>query len=226
MRALPLLHRARSSSRESMMVAYASRTGTRRNLAALRAAGWRLMVSATGVLRHEGFPYALDNGAWTAHQAGKPFNGEAFRKALALLGGDADFAVLPDVVAGGWRSLDLSASWHAETARSCPRVYLPVQNGLEPSDLSGFLSSIAGIFVGGTTEWKLRTMPQWATLAHERGIKCHVGRVNTRRRIIAAQLAGADSFDGSSVTRFANTLPLLEGTRRQRTINLNSQETP
>ena len=28
------------------MIAYASRTGTRRNLAALRAAGWRLLVSA------------------------------------------------------------------------------------------------------------------------------------------------------------------------------------
>lgn len=45
------------------MIGYASRTGTRRNLDALRAAGWRLMVSARGALRTEGFPYALDNGA-------------------------------------------------------------------------------------------------------------------------------------------------------------------
>lgn len=33
------------------MIGYASRTGTRRNLAALREADWRLLVSARGVLR-------------------------------------------------------------------------------------------------------------------------------------------------------------------------------
>jgi hypothetical protein len=56
------------------MIGYASRTGTRRNLAALRAAGWRLLLSPTGVLRTEGFRYALDNGAWTAHQQGTEFD--------------------------------------------------------------------------------------------------------------------------------------------------------
>lgn len=49
------------------MIAYASRTGTRRNLAAIREAGWRLLVSAASCLRNEGFPYALDNGAWSAY---------------------------------------------------------------------------------------------------------------------------------------------------------------
>jgi hypothetical protein len=45
------------------MAGYASRTGTRRNLAALRDAGWRLLVSAEAELRTEGMRYALDNGA-------------------------------------------------------------------------------------------------------------------------------------------------------------------
>lgn len=178
------------------------------------------MVSATGVLRHEGFAYALDNGAWTAHAKGLPFDGEAFRDALAAVGAAADFVVLPDVVAGGWRSLDLSSSWLAETARMNPRVYLPVQDGVSPSDVEAFVSSVVGIFVGGTTEWKLRAMPKWAEWAHARGLRCHVGRVNTRRRIIACQLAGADSFDGSSATRFASTLPLLDASRRQRSLTL------
>ena len=40
-----------------MMIGYASRTGTKRNLDALRAAGWRLLISATGVHRDEGFPF-------------------------------------------------------------------------------------------------------------------------------------------------------------------------
>lgn len=204
------------------MAAYASRTGTRRNLDALRAAGWRLMVSATGVLRTEGFPYALDNGAWTAHAKGLPFDRDAFRRALVQLGAGADFVVLPDKVAGGFDSLDLSAAWLPVVADVTTRIYLPVQNGVVESDVEWFADKVAGIFVGGTTDWKLRTMPRWGAWARSRGLRCHVGRVNTRRRIVACQLAGADSFDGSSVTRYANTLPLLDGSRRQRMIQLTT----
>jgi hypothetical protein len=43
----------------------------------------------------------------------------------------------------------------------------------------------------------------------------HVGRVNTARRIRLCAEAGADSFDGTSVTMFSCTLPLLESARRQ-----------
>ncbi len=91
------------------MIPYASRTGTRRNLAALRAAGWRLLVSAKGALLHEGFRYALDNGAWSAYQAKEPFDEAAFLRAIDRLGAGADWIVIPDIVAGGLRSLDYSA---------------------------------------------------------------------------------------------------------------------
>ena len=94
-----------------MMLAYASRTGTRRNLDALRAAGWRLMVSARGVLRTEGFRYALDNGAWTSFQRNEPFDEAAFERAVALLGPGADWIVLPDIVMGGLASLRFSQKW-------------------------------------------------------------------------------------------------------------------
>ena len=94
-----------------MLIAYASRTGTRRNLAALRDAGWRLLVSAAGCLRNEGFPYALDNGAWSSYQQGRPFDEPAFVRALRKLGAGADWTTLPDIVAGGHASLDLSLRW-------------------------------------------------------------------------------------------------------------------
>lgn len=207
------------------MLAYASRTGTRRNLDGLRAAGWRLIVSATGVLRSEGFPYALDNGAWTAHQKGEPFDGDAFRRALDLMGPAADFVVLPDVVAGGPRSLDLSLSWLREVTACGAPVYLPVQNGICPSDLVGgfgIVDQVQGLFVGGDTPWKLRTMPQWGEVARAHRLKLHVGRVNTRRRIIACQLAGADSFDGSRPSKWSKGLGLLQGTRRQRLLDLGA----
>jgi hypothetical protein len=88
------------------MVGYASRTGTRRNLAALDDAEWRLLVSAKGALRTEGMRYALDNGAWTAFQQQQPFDEAAFLIAIERLGVGADWIVLPDIVEGGLASLD------------------------------------------------------------------------------------------------------------------------
>lgn len=197
------------------MIAYASRTGTRRNLAALREAGWRLLVSAAGVQRHEGFLYALDNGAWSAYTQGRPFDVPLFEKALAKLGAGADWTVLPDIVAGGARSLELSLQWMRRVLDSSPRGMIAVQDGMAPTDVEPFIGPRVGVFVGGSTNWKLRTMSQWAELARRLGAWCHVARVNTARRISACITAGADSFDGSSASRFVKTLPLLDNARRQ-----------
>ena len=128
---------------------------TRRNLAALRGAGWRLLVSARGVLRHESVPYALDNGAWTAFQKGQPFDEAAFVKALRMLGAAADWTVVPDVVAGGAASLDLSLRWMRTVLDESPRGMLAVQDGMGVEDVRGFLGPRVGLFVGGSTAWKL-----------------------------------------------------------------------
>lgn len=196
-------------------MAYASRTGTRRNLAALRAAGWRLLVSAAGVLRHEGFPYALDNGAWSAYSQGRPWDEAAFVCALRLMGRGADWSVLPDVVAGGAASLELSLRWMRPVLDECERALLAVQDGMGVGDVRPFLGERVGLLVGGSTAWKLATMPAWGELARQVGCWLHVGRVNTRRRIVLCQTVGATSFDGTSATRFASTLPLLNNAVRQ-----------
>lgn len=194
------------------MIAYASRTGTKRNLDALAQAGWRLFVSAKGVLRTEGFPYALDNGAWWAHQAGKPFDEAAFLRAYELLGAGADFVVLPDIVAGGLRSLEVSVSW---IGRLGGMLMLPVQDGMTAADVAPHICDRVGIFVGGTTEWKEGTMAMWGRCARSRGAKMHVGRVNTVRRVALCAAAGADSFDGSGPSRFQVELRRLDNARRQ-----------
>jgi hypothetical protein len=196
------------------MIAYASRTGTRRNLDVLRRAGWRLMVSAKGVQRHEGFQYALDNGAWHCFQHSLPFDEACFLEAYRKLGLGADFVVLPDIVAGGLRSLEYSLSWLPRLG-DCPN-YLAVQDGMVADDVYPVLDEIAGIFVGGTTEWKEQSLPMWGELARDCGVALHVGRVNSVRRVHLCEAAGADSFDGSSVSRFAVTLPKLENARQQR----------
>lgn len=204
------------------MIAYASRTGTRRNLAALRNAGWHLIVSAKGVLRTEGFPYALDNGAWTAFQKGEPFDVMAFEKAVTMLGAGADWIALPDIVMGGIASLDMSVSWlrklRRRVALKSARYMLVVQNGMETGTMLARVKQIVragvGIFVGGDTDWKLATVRLWATIAHSFGQICHVGRVNSQKRIEWIGDAGADSFDGSSASRFSKNLLPLDRARR------------
>ncbi len=197
------------------MISYASRTGTRRNLDALRGAGWRLLVSAAGVLRHEGFPYALDNGAWSAFTQGRPFDERLFLKALGSLGRNADWVVIPDVVQGGHASLEFSLRWMRRVLDETERGLVAVQDGLEERDVASFLGSRVGLFVGGSTVWKERTMPAWCALARRVGCWAHVGRVNTARRIHLCGVAGATSFDGTSASRYSKTLRPLDHARRQ-----------
>lgn len=207
-------------------MAYASRTGTRRNLDALRAAGWRLMVSARGVLRTEGFPYALDNGAWTARQEFEKGQRrtpdpclKSFRRAVDALGRGADFIVVPDVVMVADRSWAMSRAWLRRLRRDRRlrgvRLLIAVQDGMQPDEISPYLSERVGVFVGGSSEWKEATASAWSTAANKRGAWCHVGRVNTARRISICADAGVDSFDGSGVSRFVKTLPPLDHARRQ-----------
>ena len=196
------------------MISYASRTGTKRNLAALRAAGWRLLVSARGVLRAEGFQYAIDNGAWTSFQEGKPFDVAAFERAVDLLGNGADWIVVPDVVMDARASLASAEEW-------LPRLdgrplLLAVQNGMEPADVRAWLGPRCGIAIGGDTAWKERTARQWGELARERGAHLHMLRVNSARRIRLCHEAGVDSIDGTSASRFSKTVRPLDAAVRQR----------
>lgn len=185
----------------------------------MRAHDWRLLVSAAACLRTEGFPYALDNGAWSAYTQGRPFDKPAFVRALRKLGSAADWTVLPDIVAGGMPSLERSLRWMRQVLDESPRALLAVQDGMDVADVRPFIGERGGVFVGGSTDWKLRTLPAWAALARERGAWCHVGRVNTVRRIKALLLAGATSFDGTSASRYAKSLPKLDSARRQLTLD-------
>lgn len=82
-------------------------------------------------------------------------------------------------------------------------------------EVQPFLGPDVGLFLGGSTDWKLRTMRSWGRLAAKVGCHFHVARVNTGRRIRLCQDAAADSFDGTSVTKFAVTTPRLTSAVRQ-----------
>jgi hypothetical protein len=96
-----------------------------------------------------------------------------------------------------------------------------MQDGIAPADVEELFKGTGrlGIFLGGTTEYKLETMDAWGDFARAHKLWFHVGRVNSQRRIQQCQLAGATSFDGSSATRFAVTLRPLDNARRQQALD-------
>lgn len=198
------------------MIGYASNTGTKRNLAALLAADWRILLTPANPTVRDGFSHAIDNGAWSAFQQGTSFQEKPFLRLLESAGERADWVILPDIVAGGRASLDFSLSWIPRLA-GLRHLLLPVQDGMTLSDIQPVLLSHphVGIFMGGSTEWKLAKLHLWGEFATGHDRHFHVGRVNTRRRIRLCHEAGAHSFDGTSATVFSCTLPMLDDARRQ-----------
>jgi len=207
------------------MIGYTSFTGRLETKAAIRRAGWRWLTTPDE-LAHRGWniptwnngeaaPYCLDNGAWSCHTKGLEFNVEAFKRALDCAGSGADWVVIPDIVAQGDKSLEFSLSWMDELTCRFDLCLLPVQDGMTPKQVKPYLNKGVGLFVGGSTEWKLSSLFEWGVLAQETGCYLHVARVNTVRRIKLCQHAGADSFDGTSPVRFPSTLKLLNNAIKQ-----------
>lgn len=156
--------------------------------------------------------FAIDNGCFSAWRRGVRWNAAPFLNNLhkcAELGLKPDFVVLPDIVAGGERSLERSRAWATILREQYPGItlYLAVQDGMTPAEHGLDILSIAdGIFVGGTTQWKLATMRAWATLAHKQGMEVHVGRIGTPDRMVLAHNIGIDSIDSTTWVQRNGTL--------------------
>jgi hypothetical protein len=200
------------------MIAYASNTGTKRNLKVMRDAGWRILLTPSNCRLPERMRFAIDNGAWSAFQQGTEFDGDKFCQLVEKYGAAADFVVVPDIVAGGMESLQFSLGWLSKgPLKHLVNLLLPVQDGMDVSAVGKVLRRYPyiGLFLGGSTEWKLRTMYGWGMVAASLARYYHVGRVNTVRRIRLCAEAGVASFDGTSVSKFSCNLPMLENARQQ-----------
>lgn len=212
------------------MLCYASRTGTRRNLDALRRAGWGLLVSRAGSWRTEGFSnWVADNGAWADFQAGRCFDEDEYEWFLLWIEAQETlpaWIVLPDVVARGSASLELSTRYLNRCMAVAPLVLIAVQDGMEHADLAPLVGPRVGIFLGGSTEWKLARMADWGSFCADHRIHYHVARVNSIKRIYAAIAAGAHSIDGSSATRYAVTLPKLRSAALARDLFSPKSQSP
>lgn len=181
------------------MIFYCGQTRSAKWIARARACGWGEMVQPSEWPPRRPERFALDNGAFVAWRKGLPFDAEGYGALLEKVRASGlvpDFLIAPDVVAGGAASLELSLEW-ADRCRTVGPTYLAVQDGMTEAEVRAAVArgGFAGLFVGGTLEWKLATMAAWAWLTRELGIRCHVGRVGTGKRVRTALLAGVDSCD-------------------------------
>ena len=166
-------------------------------IARARALGWgRLFVE--NPRPREGEPWALDNGVFGAWKAEKPWSAAAFLRSLEQSASLAppSLAVLPDKVGAGAESIAWSMKWRAVLPDRA--WYLAVQDGMTKADVLAVLPEVAGLFLGGTDEFKA-TAPTWCELAHEHGKRFHYARVSTENRLRAAFDCGADSADSSQM---------------------------
>jgi len=147
--------------------------------------------------------YAIDNGAWLCHKKNEKFPTYKFLQICEELGSGADWVALPDVVGDGLQTLKKIDFWHRKVKEKtdCPQLIV-WQDGMTKEDIEDFLKDGLGVFVGGTTEGKLKNFSWISELCKKHNVWCHMGRVNTMKRIKLAYSAGVDSFDGSGFSQF------------------------
>lgn len=172
-----------------------------------RAAGWiRLLESygfgemcVRGEVPPRRNPWAFDNGAFKDWTAEKAFDEVRYQKDLDWLWLHCtippDFIVVPDKVAAGLESLRFSEHWRPRLEAHGLPLYLVLQDGMTEADVEAVAGPYAGLFVGGSVGWKLRTAPAWIQVAHRLGKRCHIGRMGTEKKVRAALRWGADSID-------------------------------
>jgi hypothetical protein len=106
------------------------------------------------------------------------------------------FAVAPEVVGDAAATLDRSRPYFAKIRELGYPVAYVLQDGQQ--DVPVPWDEIDAVFAGGSDGFKLG--PVAAAVCREataRGLWVHVGRVNSRKRLIYAVSIGADSADGT-----------------------------
>lgn len=183
----------------------------------------RAIVNRRGELTiARGETWALDNGAFRMWTSGAAYDWTMLEGKLQELEQLAladpcllpTFAVVPDRPAEGIDSLITSIEWiHdwmqrdelAPLFRAAVPFYLAVQDGMTPADLEAecwecgepIAEHFAGIFLGGSSDWKVDTAAEWAEAARSWRIRFHYGRAGTIKKLQQAHAIGADSLDSA-----------------------------
>lgn len=183
-------------------------------------------VRSFGVSRHHIVKrgYAIDNGAYGYYLRNQDFDDKAFYKLLDTWATGCDWVAIPDSV-GNWEETKAMLDvWVPRLLEYKVPLLVVVQDGCEVDnykDVHMLLNrmDIQGIFVGGTTDWKLSNIQRLSEVCKKYNKHIHVGRVNSVKRLKYCFYADVDSVDGSGMSRFKET------TRRicQAIVNIDRQ---
>lgn len=149
-------------------------------------------------LREPERPWAIDNGAFAR------FEEKAF---LALLERESHhkenciFVTVPDIVGSARRTLEVFERWKGRLQGW--KLALAIQDG--QGDLPIPWEEIDAVFIGGSTEFKLsKDAAAVVKAAKVLGKWAHVGRVNDPSRFEYFEEMGADSIDGTGLSRYSH----------------------
>jgi len=152
-------------------------------------------------------PYAVDNGMFY------PFGGEpkgmkdietfyTFLRRVKESGTTPLFVTVVDAPYDAARTRELYPKHQRHLREIWPgmRAAMAVQDGMTFADLD-MIEGPGCVFIGGSTEWKWKTMRGWVEEAKRRGLWSHVARVNTIKRIRQCVDAEAETSDGTGIWR-------------------------
>lgn len=156
--------------------------------------------------------YGIDNGAYIDHNRGCAFDERSFIRLCERWGSSADWVAIPDVVGNAFATWLLAQKW-IPILRDMglgDRLLFVWQDGCPYEDLHHLIAEGIGVFIGGSTQGKLKAIPYISWMCRRFGVWCHVGRVNTMRRVQMCIDHGVHSFDGSGWSRFPSSFKGLE----------------
>lgn len=149
--------------------------------------------------QHINAHFAIDNGAFAG------FKRDDFLSLLAREHGNCHlcrFVAVPDVVGSARRTLEVFETWRYKMG-GWP-LALVMQDGQEDLDIPW--NGIDAIFIGGSTEWKMSDAAADCVRAAKALNKpkwVHAGRVNAPGRFEHFEKLGADSIDGTGLSRYS-----------------------
>ncbi len=140
--------------------------------------------------------WAMDNGCFTDSYPGD----DGYLALLDRYDAHRDrclFVAIPDVVGDAAATLALFPAMAQRISASGWPVALVAQDGMTPADLP---DGLPWLFIGGSTDWKLgHDAAVLIAAAKDRGVRVHVGRVNSARRYALFAGLGCDTADGTFV---------------------------
>jgi hypothetical protein len=104
--------------------------------------------------------------------------------------------VCPDLPYEDVNTLTFSTLWWPALRQTGYPLALAAQNGIERWRIPWECFDV--LFSGGTTDWKLGPhTAQLARTARRRGLRVHMGRVNSLERLVWAKAIGCETVDGT-----------------------------